>query len=105
MDIKDFTPTNREASHLASIDELIEAGLSRPKAEKLVGIFEEFIFAKFSKLLEELKTSSLDCYERSFIQGAVVGYIFQWAEERLALFAVAQTIALAAMASQEASDD
>ena len=106
MNIEDLIPGDDEASKLTKIDELVEVGLSRHRAEKLVNKFYSLIDGPFKTLLHD-KALRPERYhddpeqyaERVMLQTFLIAFLNQWVEGRLTIAAVKQSFALHQLAS------
>lgn len=106
MNIEDLILGDGEASKLTKIDELVEVGLSRHRAEKLVNKFYSLIDGPFKTLLHD-KALRPERYhddpeqyaERVLLETFLVSFLNQWATDRLTIAAVKQSFAFRYLAS------
>ena len=101
MNLNDLFPTADEAASLKRVDQLVDEGLSRHRAEKLIARLEAYINGPWADLLESLSTPEgceLDP-ERGLVQTFFIAYVDQWAADRMFMVAFAQRHLLAHFAS------
>ena len=106
FDPANFTTSSDAAQTLRMIDQLVECGVCRERATRIVAKVEAAIGGPFAALLESLRqpnSRKLDV-EVAFIQTAFFSYLMQWVDEREVSMALAQSIALARLAELDAEN-
>lgn len=96
MKEKDFALDSESENFLLAVDDLVEAGINRVLAEKLIKLFQNWKNGPFKAGLDSLEAVE-DLEERVFVKAAMVGYLEAWAAERLLPSAIAQTLAIQAL--------
>lgn len=95
MNEEDFTLDSESENFLLAVDDLVETGVNRVLAEKLVKLFQNWKNGPFKAGLDSLEAIE-DLEERVFVKAAMVGYLEAWVAERLLPSALAQTLAIQA---------
>ena len=95
MNEEDFTLDSESENFLLAVDDLVETGVNRVLAEKLVKLFQDWKNGPFKAGLDSLEAIE-DLEERVFVKAAMVGYLNNWVAERLLPSALAQTLAIQA---------
>ena len=95
MKEKDFALDSESENFLLAVDDLVEAGINRVLAEKLVKYFQDWKNGPFKTCLDSLEPIE-DLEEKVFVKAAMVGYLNDWAAERLLPAALAQTLVIQA---------
>ena len=95
MKEKDFALDSESENFLLAVDDLVEAGINRVLAEKLVKYFQDWKNGPFKTCLDFFESIE-DLEERVFVKAAMVGYLDAWVSERLLPSALAQTLTIQA---------
>jgi hypothetical protein len=104
FDPANFTTTSDAAQTLRMIDQVVECGVCRERATRIVAKVEAIIGGPFADILESLHQPNprKPDAEVAFIQTAFFSYLMQWVDEREVSMALTQSIALARLAELDA---
>ncbi len=94
MKVSDFTLDQKASDKLANIDDLVECGLSREQATKLVETFDSWRKDVWAEFIQTAFDEVENPNERSFLRSAFLGYLLQWSQERVIPAALLQEIAI-----------
>lgn len=89
MKIEDFQLQPDQAKRLAEIDALVEEGLSRERAQRIVTQLYDIIDGAWSDLLASMANPE-DNKEKTLLQALWIAYVHQWATDRIIIAGLSQ---------------
>lgn len=102
MNISDFDTSHSAEDKLAKIDQLVEMGFSRERAERVLDRLFKIIDGPWADILTSTKRNGHEDYETAFLQTCLVAYMQQWADERLMTSALLQSFCIVKFAAEDA---